>query len=224
MVRKSAKKVTVRAKHKPSAERSKFYGYDFVLLVDPASLRFTQVGGATHARVSLYKDNPVHQAALTQTLKQGVYHYEWADQHTNMPRLYQTTCVALRPVGQEVTGVLSFSREIKEGFLPGASDSYQLHDGSSARTFAQILLAARETEKREISKALHDEIGSNAVMLTALLSLVRQRKSGQYQTGLTRFGPVRHASQRQCRTVKTGDCFVTSACFGKQRRFGGSRA
>lgn len=185
MVRKSAKEATVRARHKTSAGHSKFYGYDFILLVDPVSRRFTQVGGSVHARVSLYKDNPVHQAALTQTLKQGVYHYEWADQRTNTPHLYQTTCVALRPVGQAVTGVLSFSREIKEGFLPEAADSYRLHDGGGARTFAQILLAARETEKREISKALHDEIGSNAVMLTALLSLVRASvKAGNTEQAL----------------------------------------
>ena len=48
-----------------------------------------------------------------------------------------------------------------------------LREGSAPRTFSQILLAARETEKKEISKALHDEIGSAVVILTALLSLVK---------------------------------------------------
>ncbi len=174
MVRKSAKECSVRAKQHTSAKPAKFYGYDFVLLINPATRRFTQVGGKVHARVTLYKDNPVHQTALSETLKHGVYHYEWADPHESVPRVYQTTCVALRPFGQETaTGVLSFSREIKEGFLPDSPTPLRLGDAGGARTSAQILLAARETEKREISKALHDEIGSNAVMLSALLGLVR---------------------------------------------------
>ena len=48
-----------------------------------------------------------------------------------------------------------------------------LKEGVAPQTFAQILLAEREAEKREISKSLHDEIGSSAVILTALLSLVK---------------------------------------------------
>ncbi len=182
MVRKSSKEITVRAKHRPSAGRGKFYGYDFVLLVDPQTRRFTQVGGNTRARVTLYRDNPVHQTALAQALKHGVYHYEWADQRTDTPRLYQTTCVALRPLGESAAGVLSLSREIKDAVLPETTIPYQFNDSGTARTFAQILLAAREAEKRELSKALHDEIGSNVVMLTALLSLVR----ASVQTGNTK--------------------------------------
>lgn len=182
MVRKSSKEISVRAKHKPSAGRGAFYGYDFVLLVDPQTRRFTQVGGNTRARVALYRDNPVHQAALAETLKHGVYHYEWADAQTDPARLYQTTCVALSPLGRSSAGVLSFSREIVDMLPSQTEDSFRLCDSGKPRTFAQILLATRETEKREISKALHDEIGSSAVMLTALLSLVR----ASVQTGHTK--------------------------------------
>ncbi len=152
-------------------------GYDFILLIN----KETGCGQVLNGRVpvkNLYQKNPLHKAALEEAVKRGIYHYEWSIKSRRKQLLYQTTCVSLpRPDGH-AGSVLSFSRDITESYYPYiGADS--LRDWSSPRTFAQILLATRETEKKEISKALHDEVGSSAVMLTALLSLVRASiKSG----------------------------------------------
>ena len=173
MTRKSAKEMTVRVKYKPMTDLEQFYGYDFILLVDPHTLTFTQIGGRGRVAQTLYRNNPVHQEALAKALKRGVFHYEWTDLRGKSTTLYQTTCVALKAPDGRSSGVLSFSRDITQGmYVPDWGENV-LQDSGSPRTFAQILLAARETEKKEISKALHDEIGSSAVMLTSLLSLVR---------------------------------------------------
>lgn len=157
---------------RPHPAYNEFGGYDFILLVDQRTGRARTLGENVPAPKDLYKKNSLHVAALQETVKRGVYHYEWSRPHGAKQRLYQTTCVSLpRPDGRPGS-VLSFSREITDGYFPYA-EGRLLRDGAPARTFAQLLLATRETEKKEISKALHDEIGSSAVMLTALLSLVR---------------------------------------------------
>ncbi|MCQ2410563.1 MAG: sensor histidine kinase [Elusimicrobiaceae bacterium] len=149
-----------------------FYGYDFVLMVDYRTGRCKQLGGAVQAPAGLYQKNPLHVQALQQAAKHGIYHYEWSLPRGQKHVWYQTTCLALPRPGGQVEGIVSLSRDISQSGLAYTAPGL-LKDGAAPRTFAQILLATRETEKKEISKALHDEIGSSAVMLTALLSLVR---------------------------------------------------
>ena len=76
------------------------------------------------------------------------------------------------PLGAKgsIKRVLALVRDISDW---GAVGGQLLKDWSSPRTFSQILLAARETEKKAIAKALHDEIGSMTVILTALLGIVK---------------------------------------------------
>lgn len=164
--------VQATANKKMAPRRGDFGGYDFILLVDRNTGRAQVLGTSQPVQKDLYQKNPLHVAALEETVKRGIYHYEWSEQSRGKQGLYQTTCVSLpRPDGR-AGNVLSFSRNITDSYYPYLETS-GLKDGSAPRTFAQILLATRETEKKEISKALHDEIGSSAVMLTALLSLVR---------------------------------------------------
>ena len=148
-------------------------GYDFVLWVDAANGKSVQLGGTTPLKEQLYQKIPVHQKALAQAIRQGIFHYEWMQTQAGKHSLYQTTCVALMAPNGKTDGVLSLSRDITRSLLGYETPVGRLCEGSAPRTFAQILLDTRETEKKEISKALHDEVGSSAVMLTALLSLVR---------------------------------------------------
>ncbi len=159
----------------PLVNRDLWGGYEFVLLIDTATRRATWLGGRVRPAVSLYQNNP-HRQALETAVKQGMYHYEWVWPRRGQAELYQTTCVTLLSADGTVTGVLSLSRNITHRMQAYGMDEGKnegLRDFSAPRTFSQILLASRETEKKEISKALHDEIGSSAVILTALLSLVR---------------------------------------------------
>ena len=111
--------------------------------------------------------------ALEQALTGKVHHYEWGFEKDGKHFFYQTTLIPLR--GEEeraVATVLALTRDITH-WAKNYHEANMLKEGAAPQTFAQILLAEREAEKREISKSLHDEIGSSAVILTALLSLVK---------------------------------------------------
>ena len=180
---KSSKKCSLTDKSRAiTALRGKsFHGYEFVSLVDVRTKRSVCLGGNVRPAATLYR-MPMHALAIEKAVKQGIFHYEWSALRGKEQQLYQTTCVALSPEIGKATEVLVLSRNITRGFIPYTGPAAGLRDSFAPRTFAQILLASRETEKREISKALHDEIGSSAVMLTALLSLVR----ANVQTGNTK--------------------------------------
>lgn len=171
--------------NRPADVRDMWGGYEFVLLVNPATYQANWLGGRHRPVAGLYQQEP-HAQALQTAVKQGMYHYEWIGTRRGQANLYQTTCVTLRSAEGTVDGVLSFSRNITHRMQAYGTDQTDgLRDFSAPRTFSQILLASRETEKKEISKALHDEIGSSAVMLTALLSLVRASvKSGHKNQAL----------------------------------------
>ena len=86
--------------------------------------------------------------------------------------MLRTTLLPLLGKEGKSEEVLSVTRDISSwGTL---SQMQALHEGPQPKTFAQLLLAARETEKREVAKALHDEIGTASVMLSALVSIAKQ--------------------------------------------------
>ena len=117
-------------------------------------------------------DLPLHLQALEQALKGKVHHYEWGFEKDGKHFFYQTTLIPLRGEDRTVATVLALTRDITH-WAKNYHEANMLKEGAVPQTFAQILLAEREAEKREISKSLHDEIGSSAVILTALLSLVK---------------------------------------------------
>ncbi len=69
---------------------------------------------------------------------------------------------------------MGITRDISQWSEKTAKPQRTLREGGAPKTFAQLLLAARESEKREIAKALHDEIGTASIMLSALVSLAKQ--------------------------------------------------
>ena len=148
-------------------------GYDFILLVNATSGKSIQLSGTTHQKEQLYQKESIHREALSHVLKKGIFHYEWTQTRAGENFLYQTTCIALQNPKGETQNVLSLSRDVTHTLLRYQSPIDGAYEKIMPRTFTQILLDTREMQKKEISKALHDEIGSNAVVLTALLSLVR---------------------------------------------------
>ena len=113
----------------------------------------------------------LHQTQLHRTFSTGlVARYEWQ----NGPRTHRTTLLPLLGKNGQTEEVLSVTRDISSWALAVPSGEQALHEGGRPKTFAQLLLAARETEKREIAKALHDEIGTASVMLSALVSITKQ--------------------------------------------------
>lgn len=113
----------------------------------------------------------LHQAHLRQAFATArPVNYEWQEDTC----VRQTTLLPLTNKEGHVDEVLSVTRDISAWSIPAKQAEQALHEGEAPHTFAQLLLAARETEKREIAKALHDEIGTASVMLSALVSMTKQ--------------------------------------------------
>lgn len=163
----------IRSRAAVQSVETGFHGYDFILLVDVATRKADILAGTNAVSFThLYKKEKFHQQALAQAIERGVYHYEWNMPVSRSTTWFQTTCVALAQPDGKIKDVLCLSRDISRlGRIYAAGKNLQ--EWSSPKTFSQILLATREAEKKEISKALHDEVGSSSVILTALLSLVK---------------------------------------------------
>ncbi len=100
--------------------------------------------------------------------------YEWMD--TTRMVFFQTNLLPLPSQGKsKEPQILVTVRNISLWAQQAGVQKDILRDSSVRRTLAQLLLAAREEEKKNISKALHDEIGSSAVVLTSLIGLTRGR-------------------------------------------------
>ena len=164
--------VSKAAREAVRAAEHGFHGYDFILLVDPRTYVAEPLGGMLPPSfVHLYKKEKLHQQAIEEAVKRGVYHYEWSSSGEHATSWFQTTCVLLCQANGKADGVLCLSRDISRLGREYANGG--LSEWSTPKTFSQMLLAAREAEKKEISKALHDEVGSSSVILMALLSLVK---------------------------------------------------
>lgn len=115
----------------------------------------------------------LHAGKLKAALKGEIQQYEWI--LTKDTTLFQTVMLPLPVALSGVPTVLITTRNITHwGALEEVQPvEFNLQDARAARTFSQVLLATREEEKRTLSKALHDEIGSAAVILTSLLRIIR---------------------------------------------------
>ena len=161
------------AKDLESIKKHGVEGYDAVVLIDVKTRQITAISNVLDCSAEDVRGVPLHLQALEQALKGKVHHYEWGFEKDGKHFFYQTTLIPLR--GEEeraVATVLALTRDITH-WAKNYHEANMLKEGAAPQTFAQILLAEREAEKREISKSLHDEIGSSAVILTALLSLVK---------------------------------------------------
>lgn len=147
-------------------------GYDAVVLIDVKTRQITAISNVLDCSAEDVRGVPLHLQALEQALKGKVHHYEWGFEKDGKHFFYQTTLIPLRGEERTVATVLALTRDITH-WAKNYHEANMLKEGAAPQTFAQILLAEREAEKREISKSLHDEIGSSAVILTALLSLVK---------------------------------------------------
>lgn len=178
-------KLSFRPEQLENIKKNGMAGNDIVIFINAETQQALVLSNAfpNITLDDLTKDGVVHQQAWVETLKRGVYHYEWSLEKDNNVYLFQTTVVAMQDEAGKVTGALSLSRDITKW---GVGRNRVLREGSSPRTLSQILLSAREMEKKDISKALHDEVGSMAVILTALLSVVKTRvKKGEQKQALS---------------------------------------
>lgn len=115
----------------------------------------------------------IHTKKIKKALAGESIRYEWSD--PKEPSYYQTSLVSVPARNKKENPLVLMTVENISSWIERGNSqaAYSLRENGSRRTMSQLLLAAREEEKREISKALHDEIGSAAVILTSLVSVIK---------------------------------------------------
>jgi signal transduction histidine kinase len=74
---------------------------------------------------------------------------------------------------------------------------------SPGKSFARLIVNAREAEKRKISSALHDETGTAAVVINSLLSILKEDiKDGKKAAALEDIARVREAFEDSIARIK----------------------
>ena len=155
------------------ADAALLSGYEAVLCIDIERNRaqvFHQ-GEKPLARI-LLAPNGLHHDKLMVCKDGKICHYEWSMPRKQETLYYQTSLIPLQNREGKTEQVFSFTKNITYFHLPAAND-FMLREGGPAKTFAQMLIAAREKEKKELCKTLHDELGSSAVVLSSLLRVAQ---------------------------------------------------
>ena len=149
----------------------------------------------------------LHQEQLRKAFERAeVCQYEWYWEKPTAVCACRTTLLPLTgPTGQ-VTEVMGITRDISQWGEEETETKPQhlLREGGAPKTFAQLLLAARESEKREIAKSLHDEIGTASIMLSALVSLAKQSaQQGNTQQVLNDLERLQTQTQQSMERLRT---------------------
>ncbi len=149
-------------------------GYDLVYVADMTHKQVFMFGKPEgfSAQSCVDPSQPVHQRAHEKAAEGEVVSYEWSVCKDKDTCFFQSTLIPLRDSEGKIGSVLGLVKNI----TPWAYNYSHTHflKEVGGRTFPQLLLMAREEERKQISSALHDEIGSAAVILTSLLSMVKE--------------------------------------------------
>lgn len=124
--------------------------------------------------VAVCKDLAFHKKYLDEAFSGKQTAYQWFTKIDGTTRYYNTILMPVK-TGRTVQYVVGVARDITDiaNTLSDGKKGAQVRDGVS-RSFAQTLLAIREEERKEISSAIHDELGAAAVVLQSMLAVVEQ--------------------------------------------------
>lgn len=149
-------------------------GYDLVYIADTRH-KHVFMFGTPHGpvqEVEVDPAQPVHTRAHDKAAQGEVVNYEWSVCRDKNACFFQSTLIPLRDSRGQVGSILGLVKNITSWAYNYSHTRFLKEVGG--RTFPQILLMEREEERKKISSALHDEIGSAAVILTSLLSMVKE--------------------------------------------------
>lgn len=156
-------------------------GYDLVYVADHKHKHVFMFGNPKSVGAGPEVDltQSVHTGAYERASRGEVVNYEWVAEKGENTCYFQSTLIPLADSSGGIGSVLGLVKNITPWAYSYAKTRVLKDVGG--HTFSQILLATREEEKRKISSALHDEIGSAAVILTSLLSMVKESVLSQDQ-------------------------------------------
>lgn len=116
------------------------------------------------------KGKDIHDASYKKAFQNQKVVYFWflAAEETSF---YETTIIPLQKNWAQVESIICVVKQL-QGFSAGKNQDSIVADGVG-ESFTRILLKVREEEKRQIATAFHDEIGSNAVLLNSVISILK---------------------------------------------------
>ena len=157
-------------------------GYDLVYIANTHTKQVFLCGTpkASAPLPAIDPEQPVHEEFHQRASRGEVVSYEWHADRPQQNCFFQSTLIPLRDEQGNIGSVLGLVKNITHWAGQYKKEHFLKEVGR--RTFPQILLMAREEERRQISSALHDEIGSAAVILTSLLSMVKQSVQSRDQS------------------------------------------
>jgi len=149
-------------------------GYDLVYIADTQHKQIFLFGTPNGEASAITVDpaQTVHEKAHQKAASGEVVSYEWSACQGENNCFFQSTLIPLRDQTGQIGSVLGLVKNITDWAHQYSHEQFLKEIGH--RTFPQVLLMAREEERRKLSSALHDEIGSSAVILTSLLSMVKE--------------------------------------------------
>ncbi len=157
-----------------SVKENGIEGYDLVYIANMEHKNVFLFGTpkGNGSPIAIDPVQPVHEQAHQKAAQGEIVSYEWSACHEQNTCFFQSTLIPLRDEKGHTGSVLGLVKNITDWAAQYSHSQFLKEVGQ--RTFPQVLLMAREEERRNISTALHDEIGSAAVILTSLLSMVKQ--------------------------------------------------
>ncbi|MGB2578726.1 signal transduction histidine kinase [Elusimicrobium simillimum] len=150
--------------------------------------------GADGKPLDVDVNGPVHEKYHKDAIAGHKVVYEWSLNTKGGVKYYQSTLLPL--IHEEgKPNVLGIVKDLS----PAAYNiSQSMVRDYGAKTFAQILIKTREDEKKKIASALHDEIGSTAVILTSILSILQEDlKENKTEDAIKRAGEL-DAKIKEC--------------------------
>lgn len=156
-------------------KQNELNGIDLVILIDTKTLKADVVRNLSKniELEDLYKDGKIHDEALQEVIQKGFCNYEWSIEKSGKRFLYQSTLIPLTSAGKNTTKIVALARDITFESYGWSPKNDVIKEWAYPKRISQLLLIVRETEKKEIAKALHDEIGSAAVISNALIGCAR---------------------------------------------------
>ena len=136
------------------------------------------------------KYNALYSEAVQKAFGGDKVSYEWIKEGP-APLVYQNTLLPLSDDNGDVDNVLGVVK-ILDNIGAEAPKGITVAE-NAGQSFVRLLINAREEEKRKISSALHDEIGTAAVVINSLLGILKEDIKDNKKTAA--LGSVKEVSE-----------------------------
>lgn len=97
--------------------------------------------------------------------------YDWFLTETDKTLFYESTLIPVKKRLGSVESLFCIVKHLEGVYMEG--QNRMLVADNVGDSFAHLLMKVREEEKRQIASVFHDEVGSNAVLLNSVISILK---------------------------------------------------